>query len=35
MRELGDEAVLLHLATETYFGLDELAEHGLVEIDAP
>jgi hypothetical protein len=24
MRRLGDEAVLLHLGTETYFGLDEV-----------
>jgi hypothetical protein len=24
MRQLGDEAVLLHLGTETYFGLDEI-----------
>jgi len=24
MRPLGDEAVLLHLGTETYFGLDEV-----------
>jgi hypothetical protein len=24
MRELGDESVLLHLGSETYFGLDEM-----------
>jgi hypothetical protein len=34
MRQLGDEAVLLHLGTETYFGLDEVGArfwHALVE----
>jgi hypothetical protein len=34
MRPLGDEAVLLHLGTETYFGLDEVGArfwHALTE----